>query len=102
MGDNRRARLPFLSPMSASRTRLLGAVLLFASAAAAQSAVRTGVAAGGSPCPPAPLPLTHAPIAGLDAATVVLGQFEQGPAMLDAQGANLVKAASLTVPAGLF
>jgi hypothetical protein len=88
--------------MSAPRTRLLGAVLAFASAAAGQSAARTGVAAGGPPCPPPVLPLTHAPIAGLDAATVVLGQFEDGPAMLDAQGANLVKATSLTVQAGLF
>jgi len=88
--------------MSAPRTRLLGAVLLLASAAAAQTAARTGVAAGGSPCPPPVLPLTHAPIAGLDAATIVLGQFEDGPAMLDAQGPNLVKATSLTVPAGLF
>ena len=75
---------------------------MLASAAAAQTAARSGVAADGAPCPPPVLPLTQAPIAGLDAATIVLGQFEDGPAMLDAQGANLVKATSLTVPAGLF
>ncbi|HZL99423.1 MAG TPA: FG-GAP-like repeat-containing protein [Planctomycetota bacterium] len=53
-------------------------------------------------CPPPGLPLTHAPIAGLDAGTVVLGQFEGGTALLDAQGRNQVKATSQTVPAGLF
>src|SRR6185436_6275622 len=53
-------------------------------------------------CPPPALPLTVAPIAGLDADTVVLGQFENGTAMLDAQGSNLVKATSTTAPGGIF
>ena len=71
---------------------------LLAAAAAGQARPLTAAAA----CPPPALPLTHAPIAGLDADTVVLGQFENGTAMLDPQGSNLVKVTSTTTPGGLF
>ncbi|HTE05842.1 MAG TPA: VCBS repeat-containing protein, partial [Planctomycetota bacterium] len=54
-------------------------------------------------CPPGNLPLTHAPIAGLDAHTVVLGQFEDTFAMLDAQGEfNVVKSGLVPAPGGVF
>ena len=71
---------------------------LLVAAAAGQSRPMVAPAA----CPPPALPLTVAPIAGLDADTVVLGQFENGTAMLDAQGSNLVKATSTTAPGGIF
>ena len=71
---------------------------LLAAAAAAQSRPMTAAAA----CPPPVLPLTVAPIAGLDADTVVLGQFESGVAMLDAQGSDLVKGTATTAPGGIF
>lgn len=73
-----------------------------AAPAHAQSGAPADAPTGASPCPPPILPLTHAPIAGLDAGTVALGQFEAGTALIDAQGVNQVKATSLRVAGGLF
>jgi hypothetical protein len=53
-------------------------------------------------CPPL-LPLTHAPIEGLDGNTVVLGSFETGMSMTTPMGPNLVTSTDVTVPgAGIF
>jgi len=46
---------------------------------------------GAQVCPPDPLPLTHAPIAGLDAATVALGHFDGTTSMAGPAGTVLVK-----------
>ncbi len=59
--------------------------------------------AASAQCPPSGLPLSHAPIGGLDSHTVVLGQFEGTPAMLTAVGTtNVVKSGLLPVGGGVF
>ncbi len=54
-------------------------------------------------CPqPDPPPLTHAPIQGLDADTVALGQFESDTSLLGPQGSNLVKSTLARSSNGIF
>ncbi len=65
------------------------------------------VAASGSgraqPCPTDPLPLTHAPIAGLDPQTVILGSFDASSAMQSPAGTQLVKATHVwSATGGIF
>jgi hypothetical protein len=74
------------------RLLVLGALIALAAAEAPVAAQ----------CPAAPRPLTHAPIANLDADTLVLGRFDAGVAMEDASGTNLVKNQMLHVANGLF
>ena len=88
--------------MTVSRHSLLCALGLSGGLLAAAAAGQTRPLPAAADCPPAVLPLTLAPIAGLDGDTVVLGQFETGTAMLDAQGSNLVKATTSTAPGGIF
>ncbi|MFT7463731.1 MAG: hypothetical protein ACI9EF_002078 [Pseudohongiellaceae bacterium] len=54
----------------------------------------------GQDCPPGPLPLTHAPIAGLDEFTIALGQFDQTLAIQAADGEVLTKTSYAQLPAG--
>ncbi len=58
--------------------------------------------AGAAQCPPPGPPLTHAPIAGPDAATLVLGQFESGADMLSTDGPTLVKNNLSVTGSGIF
>jgi FG-GAP-like repeat len=89
--DTRRPASPFLHGVW--RGRLVPALLALPSLAC--------VASG--QCPPSGLPLSHAPIGGLDSHTVVLGQFEGTVSMLDAQGAgNVVKTGLLPSAGGVF
>ncbi|MBI4881120.1 MAG: VCBS repeat-containing protein [Planctomycetes bacterium] len=54
-------------------------------------------------CPqPDPPPLTHAPIQGLDADTVALGQFESDTSLLGPQGSSVVKSTLARSSAGIF
>lgn len=63
----------------------------------------TATAVSGQTCPPAPLPLTHAPIAGLDGHTLALGQFEGGSAVQTPGGPGELKVSHLLAPGqGLF
>jgi FG-GAP-like repeat len=53
-------------------------------------------------CPPDPKPLTHAPIPGLDAFTVALGQFETSSALNTPEGAAATKVTMAANAAGIF
>jgi hypothetical protein len=86
----------------AGALRLAPHLVLVLALAAAAAAAATAAPAAPQQCPAAPKPLTHAPIAGLDASTLVLGSFDHGPAMLDASGGNLVKSQLTPVGGGLF
>lgn len=58
---------------------------------------------GAQTCPSPPLPLTHAPIGGLDAFTLALGSFDGSLQMATPQGDNLVKSTHALAPGqGIF
>ncbi len=59
--------------------------------------------AGAQACPPDPLPLTHAPIAGLDGSTIALGHFDGDASILGPAGPVLVKAThKIAIGRGVF
>ncbi len=51
--------------------------------------------------PPDPLPLTHAPLPGLDGATVALGQFESDSSLVSPGGPNVVKSTHAQAAGGI-